>query len=274
MLLLSLLACDPELPQAAAEPTVLEEAPGSPLVEQLYAEPEGELQDRVRLLIWLRSAELSEEELRRLRELRLAVVSHHAVARLERERAAQEAALEVDPVLRELEQALLAGTLDEEGAAALAERLASARSQVTDSRVADLREVEAVLGEGQALVDLLGPGRKRSLANALFVLRAEVGEGVRPALYEGILGRPWDPGDFATLRRAKSPPKQDQLDPGGLWTLEAGELTTNQLEGEQLLVVAALLLEQEQLEPVIASMLGEDPTAAEEAEIGSPEGSL
>ena len=95
MLLLSLLACDPELPQAAAEPTVLEEAPGSPLVEQLYAEPEGELQDRVRLLIWLRSAELSEEELRRLRELRLAVVSHHAVARLERERAAQEAALEV-----------------------------------------------------------------------------------------------------------------------------------------------------------------------------------
>ena len=264
MLLLSLLACDPELPQAGAEPTALEAAEPSPLVEVLYAEPHGALQERVRLLVWLRSAELSEEELRRVRELRRNVERHHEAALAEKAQVRAEGAAGVDPVLQELEAALIAGSLDPEGAAAFAEALSSARSQVADPRVAELRQVEAVLGEGQKLVDLLGPGRKQSLANALFVLRAEVGEGVRPALYEGILGRPWDPGDFATLRRAKSPPKQDQLDPGGLWTLEAGELTTNQLEGEQLLVVAALLLEQEQLEPAISALLGEEPEPAED----------
>ena len=256
MLLLSLLACDPELPQAAAEPTALEAAEASPLVEVLYAEPQGELQDRVRLLIWLRSAELSEDELRAIEGLRERVVAHHAEAVAERALADQEASARVSPLLLELERGLVQGSLDQESAAALAARVAEARSQVSDPRVASLREVEAVLAEGQALVDLLGGGRKRSLANALFVLRAEAGEGVRPALYEGILGRPWDPGDFATLRRSSSPPRQDQLDPGGLWTLEAGALTTNQLEGEQLLVVAALLLEQEQLGPAISALLG------------------
>jgi hypothetical protein len=265
MLLLSLLACDPELPQAAAEPTMLEAAQPPPLVEVLYAEPEGALQDRVRLLVWLNSAELTTDELRALRVLRAKVLRHHEVALAEREQARAEAAQVVSPLLEELERGLISGQLDEEGAAELAASIAAARSGVTDPRVASLREVEAVLAEGQALVELLGPGRKQSLANALFVLRAEAGEGVRPALYEGILGRPWDPGDFATLRRAKSPPKQDQLDPGGLWTLEAGELTTNQLEGEQLLVVAALLLEQEHLDAAIGALLGE-PTEVEPAE--------
>ncbi|MCK6525884.1 hypothetical protein L6R49_31155, partial [Myxococcota bacterium] len=98
------------------------------------------------------------------------------------------------------------------------------------------------LGEATRLQSALG--RREALGGALFLLRREVSDGARPGLYEGVLGRPWDPGDFASLRRSSAPPEPGQLDIGGLWSLEAGDWRLlPSLSDQQVRVILTLALD-------------------------------
>ena len=85
------------------------------------------------------------------------------------------------------------------------------------------------------------------MGNALFLLRPRLTVGD----YEGLLGRPWAPGDFATMRRAGSG-DQAPLDPGGLFTLDEGATSlTAELDRERVVVLTALAMEHPQLQPAL-----------------------
>lgn len=250
-----LLACgagSPDAPEADPAP-----APPRPLAEVLYA---GELGasarpagDRVRMVVWLQHLDPSPEQLRSLRDQGRAVQALHAdaQARIDAIAEAERAALE--PLYAELQEALLAGPVD---AAAWAERIEAARP-AEDPRRVRVETVDATLAAADAVLAEWSTEQLESLGDALFVLRPALSPGMAPAAYQGVLGRPWDPGDFATLRRSASPADPDPLDPGALFTLEQGERSVVEgLGREQAAVLLALVLAHPALPPACDAMLG------------------
>ena len=258
MLLLILTACDHDLPVAEPEVTPLEVASTPTLVQALYAgetleNPQG---DRLRLMVWLASLEASPEELGALREAALRVAERRRSYHLERAALRSEEQAAYAAVYAELEGALVEG-LDDEAAAGFAERMELVRASAPDGRALHMAYVEEVLGEARGVAAMLGPARAEAMANALFVLRSEVGEGVRPALYGELVGRPWSAGDFATLRRSELDEDAGQLDPGGLFTLDAGETrTTAGLDALRMQALLAMVLEDPELVPAIDRLTG------------------
>ncbi|MCP4808816.1 MAG: hypothetical protein GY913_01890 [Proteobacteria bacterium] len=270
-LTVALMSCGPAPTEPEAAPAV-EAAPVRPLVEVLY---EGERTpnargDRIRLLVWLRGLDASDEELRAIRGAAQSVAN--AKAELDAGRAAAQIAEEqaFGAAYSKLEHELIEG-IDDERAAELADEVEASRVGLHDPRELHVRYVEVALEHAGRLVDLLGPDREQGLADALFVLRAEVAPTVRPALYDGLLGRPWSPGDFSTLRRSASDREQGQLDPGGLFELEGGTVQTNaELDRLRLTTLVAMVLEDPQLVDVLDALLGETPGVPDEAAESPP----
>jgi hypothetical protein len=273
LILLLPIACDADLPVAETDPTPLEISETSTLVQALYAgetvpNPQG---DRLRLMVWLASLEATDQELGAIREAAVRVSERKHRYRLELEAAGVEEDAALAEVYGELERRLVDG-LDDEEAAAFAERVEEARGGLTDARALHVAYVEEVLAEGRKVASMLGPGRTQAMANALFVLRSELGEGVRPALYSDLVGRPWRAGDFATLKRSELDEDAAQLDPGGIFTLDAGATQVNgTLDSTRTAVLAAMVLEDPELVSAIDRLLGVVPEAAELPEPEEPE---
>lgn len=262
LVLLILTACDADLPVADADPTPLDVSETTTLVQTLYAgergaNPEG---DRVRLVVWLQSLEATDEELHAMREAGLRVAERRESYRADRAEAVRQEREALSPIYAELEVAVVDG-LDGPNAAAFSKRIEDARASVDpNTRALHVAYVDEVLAEGRAVAQMLGPARSQAMANALFVLRSELGEGVRPALYSDLVGRPWSAGDFATLRRSELDEDAEQLDPGGLFTLDAGETQTNAgLDALRIAVLVAMVLEDDELVPAIDRMRGVEP---------------
>lgn len=243
------LSCagDEAAPEAQADVASEAAATGSStLAQSLYAGETGALAaqagDRARILVWLRGLSLSPTELGMTCAAAEAVAATRARAAAERTRLAETESAALTPHYEALAARLLAGPLDEAEAAQWAERLDAARAGLGDPLALERAAVEAALGEAARLQSALG--RREGLGGALFLLRREVSDGARPGLYEGALGRPWDPGDFASLRRASAPAEPGQLDVGGLWSLEAGEWRLlPSLTDQQVRVILTLALD-------------------------------
>lgn len=238
-------APEPQAAEAAPE-TATGSAPQSTLARSLYAGETGALAaqsgDRARILLWLRELSLSPTELGMVCAAAEAVADTRARAAAERARLAEAEAAALTPHHEALVARLLEGPLDEAEAAAWAARLDAAREGLGDPLALERAAVEAALGEATRLQRALG--RREGLGGALFLLRREVSDGARPGLYEGVLGRPWDPGDFASLRRSSAPEAPGQLDIGGLWSLEAGDWRLlPSLSDQQVRVILTLALD-------------------------------
>jgi hypothetical protein len=251
-LLLACGAASPDAPTADPAP-----AAPRPLAEVLYA---GELGasarpagDRVRMVVWLTHLDPNPEQLATLRDQGLAVQALHADAQARIDAIAEAERVALEPLYAELQAELLTGTVD---ADAWAARLEQARPP-QDPRRVRVETVDATLSAADAVLAGWSTAQLESLGDALFVLRPELSPGMAPAAYQGVLGRPWDPGDFATLRRSASPADPDPLDPGALFTLEQGERSV--IEGlgrEQAAVILALVLAHPALPEACDALLG------------------
>ena len=241
MLLIWLCACELAPTEAPVGSSVLEEPGPLELAEALYGiDQPGPRAQRVSILLWLRSMELSPEQLSELRassgRVRFALAQRDA----ELEALATAQAEAQAGALTRLEEALVAGAEPPE-----------VTLPREDPRPAQAAYVLLALEEAEAVVEGLGADQRPAMANALFLLRPRF--SVED--YEGLLGRPWAPGDFATMRRASSG-DQDPLDPGGIFTLEAGEQRlTEKIDHERLVVLVALALEHPQLVPALDLLL-------------------
>ena len=247
----------PEAQTAPEVPTAASTTPPSTLVQALYAGETGALAaeagDRARLLLWLRGLSLSPTELGMTCAAAEAVAATRARAAAERARLAEAEAAALSPHYEALAARLLTGPLDEAEAATWAAQIEAARAGLGDPLALERAAVEAALGEASRLQAALG--RREGLGGALFLLRREVSDGARPGLYEGVLGRPWDPGDFASLRRASAPADPGQLDIGGLWSLEAGDWRLlPALSDQQVRVILALALDHPSMAPTCRAL--------------------
>ncbi|MEY3214204.1 MAG: hypothetical protein RIT28_4685 [Pseudomonadota bacterium] len=246
------LSCagDEAAPEAQADAAPEADTTGSSttstLARSLYAGETGALAaqagDRARILVWLRGLSLSPTELGMTCAAAEAVAATRERAAAEHARLAEAESAALTPHYEALAARLLAGPLDEAEAASWAARIDAAREGLGDPLALERAAVEAALGEATRLQSALG--RREGLGGALFLLRREVSDGARPGLYEGVLGRPWDPGDFASLRRASAPVEPGQLDVGGLWSLEAGDWRLlPSLSDQQVRVILTLALD-------------------------------
>ena len=247
----------PEAQTAAPEASTAESPTPSTLVQSLYAGETGALAaeagDRARILLWLRGLALSPTELGLTCAAAEAVAATRQRAAAERQRLAEEESAALTPHYEALSVRLLQGPLDEAEAAIWAERIDAARAGLGDPLALERAAVEAALGEATRLQSALG--RREGLGGALFLLRREVSDGARPGLYEGVLGRPWDPGDFASLRRASAPAEPGQLDIGGLWSLEAGDWRLlPSLSDQQIRVILTLALDHPETAPTCRAL--------------------
>lgn len=236
------------------------QAPPLPLAEVLYAGelgPQAEaLGDRVRILVWLRSLELSPEELESLRQASLRVRAAGAAAAAQREQVGQRELERLVPAYETLARALAAGPVDEAEAAALAAEIRAARDGLEDPRAVRAAGVADALGEAARWSETLDERQRRGMANALFFLRDRVGLDSAPGLYEDLLGTPWQPGDFASLRRSRSG-EQGQLDVGGLFTLDGGRQdVTENLDGLKLTALTVIALGHPGLAPAVEVLQG------------------
>ncbi len=241
MLLIWLCACELAPSETPVGSSVLEQPGPLELAEALYAidQPSPQAQ-RVSMLLWLRSMELSPEQLSALRSASVRVRNALAQRDAELEVIAGAQAEAQAEALAQLEQALVAG--EEPPEVSLLRE---------DPRPVQAAYVLLALEEAEVVVEGLGADQRPAMANALFLLRPRF--SVED--YEGLLGRPWAPGDFATMKRASSG-EQDPLDPGGIFTLEAGEhRLTEDIDHERLVVLVALALENSQLVPALDLLL-------------------
>jgi len=227
LFLLGLSGCDTELPVASDEPSPLREPAPLPLAEVLYGGEAGDaltpLGDRVRMLLWLRSLGARPEQLRALRQASLEVRALGARAADAMAVAGRAEAQALGPTYEALARELAGGEPLPDQLAARADGIQAARQSLdADPRDLRARWVEAALDAAGAFAETLLPEQRRGMVNALFLVRRQVGPGSAPAAYEGLLGQSWEGSSFASLKRVQSP-EQDHLDPGGLWTLDAGE---------------------------------------------------
>ena len=248
-------------PPAEVAPPV---PPPMPLAEALYGGELGAeaapLGDRVRVLLWLRAMDLDGGELEALREAALRVSAEGDRARAALAAAGEEEARALAPIYAELAAALAAGVPDDAAAASAAERIAAVRAGLEgtdrDPRRVRARAAAAALAEAEAWAATLDEAQRVGMAQALFFLRRQVSAETTPALMEDLLGAPWQPGDFASLRRSRSG-EQGQLDIGGLFTLEGGARDlTQDLDGLKLHVLVAVALSHPDLVPAIEVLQG------------------
>jgi len=232
----------------------------SPLVEVLYGGETGaeaQLQgDRIRLLVWLRSLELSPQDLARLHEATALTQALHR--QLESEIAAASAAEQaaLSAPYTALEQALVRGDLADEASDSFSRQIQAARVDLVDPRERKARFADAVLSEASGVLGGWKSEQRVQVADALFVLRESLGEGSTPAAFAHLLGPAWRDNEFSTTRRSASPPDMDHLDIGGLWTLDAGKTNrATRIQADQQLVILALVLAHPATEGACLSLL-------------------
>lgn len=254
-----LLACCATPPPPAA-PVADAPAPTPALAEALYggelgpqAEPLG---DRVRILLWLRALDLDPTELASLRDASLRVRAAEATAVAARQSTGADEAARLAPIYSEIAQDLASGTPGDTRVAAWEQALALAHQNLPDPRKARADWVRGALDEAERWSVTLDEEQRGGMASALFFLRRRVSAELTPDLYQDLLGRPWQDGDFATLRRSRSG-QQDPLDPGGLFTLEGGQTDLlGNLDGLKLNVLVAIALAHPDLAPSADVLLG------------------
>ena len=246
----------PAVSSELAEPLPL------PLAEVLYGGETGEaltpLGDRVRLLLWLRSLSPTEDQVRSLRQASLDVRAMGLKAQAAIQVSGEAEAALLGPLYEDLARALAAGEPDERLLDETVAALTSARASLeADPRALRARWVEGALDIAGAYAETLLPEQRSGMVNAMFLVRRNLGPGAAPAAYEGLLGQSWEGASYATLRRVVSP-ELDHLDPGGLWTLDAGETDLlGDVRGLRLQALLAMVLAHPDLVGACEVLLGE-----------------
>lgn len=236
LVLLLALACEPWTPPVAppaTEPAApeLDDAPDSPLYEQLYAGEPGPvsriLGDRVRILAWLHALAPSPAQLAALRAASRDVRARLATAEDGAAKADLAAAEALGPGYRALATALAreTGPADADLATAAAQ-ITTARAGLTDARSLRTEAVRAAMDRAGGVVDAFSTDQRAAMRHALFFLRRPLGSDFSPDAWSSVLGQTWEGGDFGTLARTSPGPEAPgSLDIGGIWRIDGDDAT-------------------------------------------------
>lgn len=230
--LLSSLGCvtEPEpLPtalQVSAAEGRMDRSVHPPLYQMLYDYsflPEVQHKEqRVRLLIWLRHMQLSEWQLRSLKDLAAKVTAEG-----ERIRATQAAVVQAyEPKVGRIydtlwEQLQSGAELDDAQIEAAAGGLLGARLQhAREKELLDLRlqSVRTVQELEREWLNSLDPRQEAVLVDAIFLLRHRLDPYANPGDFHQLVGTIYVAGEWGTLTRGSYNAETDHLNIGGLWS--------------------------------------------------------
>jgi hypothetical protein len=260
--LLGHISCVPEptaLPTETAIAT-LERDEQPPLYQLLYDAPtlplSQKLQQKVRILIWLRHMELAPTQLARLEELRvLAEIRRDRIADAEREAAHRFEPIENTLYLR-IWSALEAGAaIDDPVLGEITEEFREFRAGGERERELlklRLQGIRALLEAQHLFLDTLSPRQEALLADAVFFLRNRLDPVGNPGDFRALVGSIYEAGQYAVLTRGTSQWARSPLNIGALWTdeppLEGGALHEARRE-----VILYLILLEPSLAPAITA---------------------
>jgi hypothetical protein len=255
----------------------LDRATAPPLYQYMYDSaflPEVQaVEQRTRILVWLRYVELDPQQLRML--LRL-----HERAGVLRERleSSQRRIVEryepgLVPVYEEIYGLLASGAaLDDPRLGDLSAELAEARTQrLRDDELLAIRmqSVRALLDEEQALLRTLSPQQEAIFPDVVFTLRRELDLAASSGDFRSLIGSIYSVGDPTLLLRGDYELSREHLDIGGLWADDAKtELSGPVLHQARRELLLYLLLQEPALPEAVEAALavaGADPD-----EPGSP----
>jgi hypothetical protein len=262
LLAAALAACDADptpLPTAAAVAEV-DRNQQPPLYQLLYDAPTtpaaSAQQQRVRMLVWLRHLQLTEDQLDRLDDLRVLVA----------ERSQRLATAEQELVDRYAEQeAEIYGELWEalsRGAPVDAPEMGDATESLRNLRAGGERErtllalkmegMRSLLDAQQGFLRTLTPRQEALFADSLFFLRHRLDPVGNPGDFKSIVGSVYEPGQFDVLTRGDSEAARERLNIGGLWSDRPG-LDGHELHEARREVLLFLALQEPGLDEAIAA---------------------
>ena len=220
----------------------------SPLYQLLYEsqplpKPSSD-QQRVRILIWLQKLEFNDDQLRLLSELRKEIQNRkEEIIKREQEAAAKLVESET-PIYNTLWEALKEGKNLKNQNEAIA-KLRAARSQDPALDIQKLRidSIRAIFEAQNDFLQTLSPEQEQMIMESLFFLRHHIDPIGTPDDFYSMIGRTYEPGQYAVLTRGGSDNAQQPLNIGGLWT-DKDELSGKAFhEAKRELLLYLVLLE-------------------------------
>jgi len=197
------------------------------LYQLLYVGEAGDtahaLGQRVRMMAWLRTVRLSDENLTGL--ARLGVMAQQKMREDRAARAvvdAREAEL-VAPIYARLETALADPGVTVATLETLSKELVVARETLDaeGDAVQEYRDrVRSIVLETALWMSVLTPEQRTAVGGCRFVLTEHAAPLTNPGSYASLVGMIWDRGDFSALQMGDEITADGPLDIGGLWALE------------------------------------------------------
>ena len=246
-------------PEPVAEAEV--EAAIQPLYQELYAGESGpgarRLGDRARVKIWLGRLKADAGQREAMAAAAAAAQAEIAAERSRREERDLQEQAALGPIYAGIEaeaaQAAAEGEeISEVRGKVLAAELRRAQEQIGPAQAGRMAHIRAVLEIAGGLLRWFSALQQEEIGRALFFLRYDSGAELSPQFQSTLLGAPWDPASFSSLRRVNPPEAPGPVDIGGLWSLDQGATDPMPgLEETQRTIILALALGNPALLPVL-----------------------
>gem|GEM_PF-1251137 len=197
------------------------------LYQLLYAGETGDTAfahgQRVRMVAWLRTVELSNVELEALAMLGIRAQAEMAADREARAADDVREAQVLGPIYARLEAALADPKTSTATLEGLATELASARATLyadRDPAQAHRDRIRSLIIGTSAWMSDLTHDQRVAIGSCRFVLNEHAAPLTNPGAYASLVGMVWDRGDFSALQTGEAVTADGPLDIGGLWALE------------------------------------------------------
>ena len=238
-----------------------------PLYQLLYDSPvlpsPSAQQQRVRALIWLQRMELSRTQLTLLKALRSDVINRQAELIRVETQTAETLINQENEIYNQFWDALKEGKKIEDQTATIAELKKIRASDQRSNEVFALRieSIKSILDAQREFLKTLSADQENTLIDVLFFLRHRLDPIATPNDFYALVGRLYEPGQYAVLTRGGSKEALKEMNIGGLWT-DKQELTGKALHESKREVLLYLAL----LEPGIEEAIDEALRVVSEGE--------
>ena len=195
----------------------------SPLYQLLYdSQPMPQptaTQQRLRIYIWLKKLNLNEDQLRQLQELR-SDIQNRKNELIQKESKYSESLIEMEtPIYNELWDAVQQGKeLKNQEEAITKLRVVRNQDPSVDIQKLRIDSIRAIFEAQNAFLQTLTPEQEFTIMEALFFLRHHIDPIGTPSDFYTLIGKTYEPGQYAVLTRGGSMKAQETLNIGGLWT--------------------------------------------------------
>jgi hypothetical protein len=217
-------------------------------------------EQRARILVWLRYAQLNEHQLQLMLQLHERAATLSSRLEASQQRIIERYEPQLGPIYDEIFRLLSEGAeLDDPRLGQLAQTLRETRTQkLRDDELLAIRmqSIRALLDEEQELLRTLGPEQEARFPELIFALRHQLDMAANSGDFKVMVGSLYSVGDPTLLLRGDFEPTREHLDIGSLWADEdKSELSGPVLHQARRELLLYLLLQEPALPDAVRAAL-------------------